>query len=126
MITEYELPCSSCGKLLKRRVFCSGKCRTRASRDKEVKAVVVDSKATEVSQPHAESVELPAPKPADPILKTLWYEDPDVKSVLPQRCQLCGQMKKNVVKLKLMADGETVVKDVCGECVRKIPEDARI
>ena len=32
MITKYKIPCSTCGKLVERYVFCSGACRVKGHR----------------------------------------------------------------------------------------------
>ena len=75
-------------------------------------------------QPVVEA-EAPAPQAvSEPAVE--WYEDPDAKSILPQKCQICNQMGTDVKMIKFYADGETMAKDVCPKCARRIPEDIRV
>jgi hypothetical protein len=35
MITQYKIPCSTCGKVVERYIFCSGACRVTGHRNRK-------------------------------------------------------------------------------------------
>lgn len=35
MVTKYQIPCSSCGKIVERYIFCSGACKVKGSRERK-------------------------------------------------------------------------------------------
>jgi hypothetical protein len=35
MVTKYQIPCSCCGKIVERYVFCSGACKVKGHREKK-------------------------------------------------------------------------------------------
>jgi len=35
MVTKYSIPCSSCGKIVERYVFCSGACKVKGHRERQ-------------------------------------------------------------------------------------------
>lgn len=52
MTKIYRIPCSTCGKVLERKVFCSGACRTKAYRDKtKVEITDLGDNGTEMAPP---------------------------------------------------------------------------
>lgn len=37
MVTKYRIPCSCCGKIVERYVYCSGACKVKGFRDRKNK-----------------------------------------------------------------------------------------
>lgn len=35
MVTKYNIPCSCCGKIVERYIFCSGACKVKGSRERK-------------------------------------------------------------------------------------------
>ena len=35
MVTKYNIPCSSCGKIVERYIFCSGACKVKGHRERK-------------------------------------------------------------------------------------------
>lgn len=51
MVTKYKIPCSCCGKLVERFVFCSGACKVKGHRERQIGKEVVEELPREMSSP---------------------------------------------------------------------------